>query len=160
MWQGEILTEHHTTDTTAGTGTAAHTHLMHGHQGADNYVAEPSMQISWTSTNIHTWLQKHICILTCQQHPLHFCSFKQSPHWFNDRAYSMAQIHLLHQHQQYISIKGEGKGTQLHKVTRKQSLNPGTWEYEENWLGMHLLDFQNKNLMEQLLIVTDPSDAP
>ena len=38
----------------------------------------------------------------------------------------MAQIHLLHQHQQYISIKGEGKGTQLRKMTRKQSLNPGT----------------------------------
>lgn len=72
----------------------------------------------------------------------------------------MAQIHLLHQHQQYISIKGEGKGTQLHKVTHKQSLNPGTWEYEYDWLGMHLLDFQNKDISEQLLIITDPSDAP
>lgn len=45
-------------------------------------------------------------------------------------------------------------------MNRKQSLDPGTWEYEYNWLGMHLLDFQNKNLAEQLLIITNPSDAP
>lgn len=66
----------------------------------------------------------------------------------------MAQIHL-HQQQQYITIKGEGEGTLLCRVTRKQSL-----KYEHNRLGMHLLDFQNKNLLDQLLIIANPSDAP
>lgn len=37
----------------------------------------------------------------------------------------MAQIHLLHQYQQYFSIEGEGEGSQLHKVTRKQSFKYG-----------------------------------
>jgi len=81
LLQSQAYSEHHTTDTTAGTGTAAHTHLMHEPQGADNYVAEPSMQISWTSTNIHTWCQSYLQISSqvasvCRLNPQ-----EQSPSW-------------------------------------------------------------------------------